>query len=194
MLTVAIATEYDGYDAEIYRDLLNLLLDDTVERWPTDIRFSGYKSVRKLAKPFLLAAAAKNVRHALIAIDNDTTSRSRPEHEDDHEQAIHAADENNGCRHCWVGAALPPVWAEGGKHCIVVPVRCIETWLLSLRGKPISQFWTCEKLKSTLFGEIRRVATRLEIAREMLRAPDAITILRQHKSFRSFESQLVGWR
>ncbi|HSN97832.1 MAG TPA: hypothetical protein VLS89_06020, partial [Candidatus Nanopelagicales bacterium] len=137
MLTVAIATEYDDYDGEVYRVLLERYLGQPVARWQTAMRFNGDRSVRKLAAPYLVTAAAAGVRHALFAIDNDGGSKRRPEHDEGHDQAAQAADEREGCRVCWLSQALPASWTESGaRRCVVVPVQTLETWLLCLRGAP----------------------------------------------------------
>jgi hypothetical protein len=48
MLTVAIATEYDGYDGAIYHALLERLRGSPVAPWRTEMRFNGDRSVRSL--------------------------------------------------------------------------------------------------------------------------------------------------
>jgi hypothetical protein len=217
MPTVAIAAEYDGYDAEIYRVLLERLLGQPVVQWSTEMRFNGDQSVRKLVKPYLTAAAAQGVQHALVSVDNDGGTRRRtramppgggaaplprPEHEDDHDHGAQAADVKNGCRVCWVLAALPPEWtANGGKRCIVVPVQTIETWLLCIRGDAFKaltpeQEYDPDVLKKRFFDNpMSPEPVQLRLARALaeIRKPGALDILRQRRSFRHFEAQLADW-
>jgi len=197
MLTVAIATEYDGYDAEIYRVLIERLLGRTVMRWQTKMRFNGDKSVRKLAAPYLAAAAAQNVKHALFAIDNDGGGKRRPEHKEDDDQKTEAASKA-GCRICWLGAAMPASWsAGGGKRCLVVPVQTIETWLLCIRGDaftaPSPEHQYGAVLKKRFFKTALPVRERLRLALNEIQKPDALTILRLRRSFQRFEAQLASW-
>lgn len=91
MLTVAIATENDEYDAEIYRMLLELLLGKPVTRYQTPRRFSGWRSVRSLSEAYLRDADRKGVKHALFAIDNDGGAKSALEHEQEHDAPAEAA-------------------------------------------------------------------------------------------------------
>ena len=65
-LRVAIASEYDLYDGEIYRFLLEKILAQPVERWVGDYSFTGNRSVVKLAPAFLATAA-------WVVIRNDVT-------------------------------------------------------------------------------------------------------------------------
>src|SRR5688572_25405111 len=93
-LVVAIATENDDYDGDVYRALLEISLARPVERWNArDKRFSGWKSIARLADPFLRAAELDGVTHALFAIDNDGGSKRRPEHLSTHVPADEAAKE-----------------------------------------------------------------------------------------------------
>lgn len=72
MLTVAIASENSGYDAQVYQKLLSLLLPTEVGIWAGHTyRFNGWKPVVHLCRLFLKDAAEHGVRHALLAIDND---------------------------------------------------------------------------------------------------------------------------
>jgi len=201
MLTVAIGTEYDDYDGEVYRVLLEGCLGQPVTRWQTTMRFNGDRSVRKLAKPYLAEAAKAGVQHALFAIDNDGGGKRRPEHEDTHEQTTQAADEKDGCRVCWLLQSLPDSWtADGRKRCVVVPVQTLETWLLCLRGSPPFTTATPEHqhqrrvLKKCFFGDtLPPVDVRLKLALAEVRRPDALSTLRQRRSFRHFEAQLASW-
>jgi hypothetical protein len=61
-LRVAIASEYDAYDGEIYRFLISRLLGREVERWTGEFSFHGNRSVVKLAPAFLDAAARRVLR------------------------------------------------------------------------------------------------------------------------------------
>ncbi|HEX7600456.1 MAG TPA: hypothetical protein VF316_02580, partial [Polyangiaceae bacterium] len=112
MRTVAIATECDDFDAEVYRVLLERLLGEPIARWKTDRRFSGWPSVRGLVRVYLEAASLDAVEHALVAIDNDGGARRRPEHEATHVAKDQAADPDGGCAFCllseWTaGSAIP---------------------------------------------------------------------------------------
>lgn len=201
MLTVAIATEYDDYDGEVYRALLERCLGQPVARWQTTMRFNGDRSVRKLATPYLAAAAAAGVRHALFSIDNDGGGKRRPEHESQHVPAAQAADEREGCRVCWLSHVLPSFWTEGGaKRCVVVPVQTLETWLLCLRGSPAFSSPTPEQqydrrvLKRRFFGDpLPPVADRVRLALAEVQRPEALDVLRRRRSFLAFEAQLAAW-
>ena len=89
-LTVAIASENDSFDGEVYRFLLSQLLGVTVQRWAGTFAFNGCKSVVKLAPAFLNAAQAAGVGHALFAVDNDGGAAKKPEHD----------PPNRGCANC----------------------------------------------------------------------------------------------
>src|SRR5665213_344137 len=105
-LTVAIGSENDDVDAEVYRILLGRLLGQEVNRYATARSFSGWKSVRDLAAPYLADAWRNGARHALFAIDNDGGAKRAPEHDDTHDVRAQA-DDKNGCRTCWLAQALP---------------------------------------------------------------------------------------
>lgn len=200
MPTVAIATEYDDYDGEVYRFLLGRLLGAEVKKWRTEMRFSGDRTVRGLADLYLRKAAEQGVRHALFAIDNDGGARRRLEHEDSHDPTEESIEEADRCRVCWLHQALPPSWlAEGRMLCVVVPVQTLETWLLCLRGDDLlpspEQCYARRVLKKRLFGNpLPPVEMRCELALGLLGRPDALERLRERKSFRHFEAQLAAWR
>ncbi len=99
MLTVAIAVENPDYDGEVYRLLLELLLDRQVATFPTQRRFSGWRSVLTLCEPYLRDADRQGIKHALLAIDNDGGGKRAPEHDEAHDVAGEAADDE-GCRVC----------------------------------------------------------------------------------------------
>jgi len=66
MLTVAMASENDALDAEVYRHLLARLLDTEVQRWNTDITFQGggFRHVHNLTPTFLEIAEKNGItRH-----------------------------------------------------------------------------------------------------------------------------------
>jgi hypothetical protein len=199
MLTVAIASENDAYDAEIYRFLLERLLGHTVERWATEMRFNGYRSVWKLAEPFLKRAQTAGIRHALLAVDNDGGAKRQPEHDPSHDTASQAADKD-GCRFCWLSTSIPPWWAAYGLACIIVPVQAVETWLLHLRGAPLmptpESYYDRGALKRRFFGAgtLPPVEKRQQLALAELNRPDAIERLQERPSFRLFAEQLVQWR
>lgn len=203
MLTVAIASENDALDAEVYRLLLARLLDTEVQRWKTDITFQsgGFRRVYNLVPTFLEFAAKNGVTRALIAIDNDGGSQRCPEHEPTHVAAQHGAGEED-CRVCWLGQRVPDAWkAEPSIHraCIIVPVQTLETWLLSLNGhdfggKRPEQTYDRSSLKKKFYGRPIPPSRRCtELALEQLRRPDALDILRQRPSFQHFEQQLRSW-
>jgi hypothetical protein len=199
MLTVAIASENDAYDAEIYRVLLERMLGRTVARWATDMRFNGYRSVWKLAEPFLVRAQAAGIRHALLAVDNDGGAKRQPEHDASHD-TLAQADDKDGCRFCWLTTAIPSGWAGHGTTCIVVPVQAIETWLLHLRGVPLAptpeSYYDRGALKRRFFGTgaLPPVEKRQQLALAELNRPDAIERLMERPSFRLFATQLEPWR
>lgn len=107
MLTVAIASENDVYDGEVYRTLLESMLGIEVKKWQSEMRFSGEGSVFKLIEPYLKSASAKGIRHALLAVDNDGGSKRRLEHEATHDAVAQASDTGDGCRTCRLQHALP---------------------------------------------------------------------------------------
>jgi hypothetical protein len=201
-LKVAIAAEYDDYDAEVFRFLLERLLGMHIERWKTEIRFNGNRSVRKLAPEYLRRAAAEGVRHALFAIDNDGGARRRPEHQADHnqdEEAMRGKEGRDGCRFCWLSAALlPSSVGSGCRQCVVVPVQALETWLLFLRGDPLEpspeQVYDRSNLKKQFFGLPKpHCDRRTEMAQAQLGTSDALQRLRERPSFHLFEQQLAEW-
>lgn len=201
-MQVAIVAESLEYDGELYRALLQRLLDAPITRWNgrPDWRFDGCRAVLKLAETYLRSAADDGVRHALLAIDNDGTSRSHLAHRDDHVASQQAADED-GCRHCHLASAVPSWWSEDGRlHCIVVPVQAIETWLLHLRGDAFPEAspehaYHRPTLKKRFFGRpTPPIERRLALALDEIARPDALDRLRDRPSFRLFESQLAAWR
>src|SRR5580704_8864263 len=138
-LPVAIASEQDAFDGQLYELLLERLLGRPVARWTGTFAFNGCRSVAKLCPAFLLAAEAAGVEHALLAVDNDGGARRRPEHEPGHVPPAFALDDDVTCRECWLTQALPASWrAEPRRSCVVVPVQVIETWLLVLRGDALT--------------------------------------------------------
>lgn len=66
MLTVAFATENDRYDSEVYRFLIEQILGVPVAAWKTEIRFGGWKRVLHLAELYLIQAADRGIRHAVL--------------------------------------------------------------------------------------------------------------------------------
>ncbi len=202
MLTVAIASEYDNYDGEIYRSLLELLLGFPVQRWDSrwaqERAFQGDSSVFKLIEPFLRQAAAEGIRYALLAVDNDGDADRRPEHQVDHDVAWHAAH-GDRCRACRLQSAIPAFWsAEDRRHAIVVPVQTLETWLLCLRGDVMEpspeQMHDRRILKKRFFGSpMPSTEKRIERARELLVSAAVLDKLRERPSFQRFEDQVRGW-
>ncbi|MGC9983486.1 MAG: hypothetical protein ABSF35_07615 [Polyangia bacterium] len=203
MLRVAIATENQDYDGEIYRFLLQGLLGVEIERWaPTEpVLFNGWVSVLRQARTYLKLAQRDGIGHALIAIDNDGGRKRHPEHEDSHKVAEQAADKKGGCRVCLLSHALSQTWIAGeGMKCIVVPVQMMETWLLTVRGFVFKEATPEERfcrpvLKRDFFGESARTTPqKTQMALAVLRLPDALNILRRRPSFQHFERQLAGWK
>lgn len=201
MLTVAIATESENFDAEAYRALLSKLLGEEVARWRTDMRFSGWKSVCREIPLYLDRAAEAGVTRALVAIDNDGGAKRRPEHDPAHVSAHQASDPDDGCAFCLLTEAVPTSWVVGGrKQCLVVPVQVIETWLLVIRGDTLSpspeQAYAYARpvLKKRFFGDgIRSQVTRTAMALEQIQRPDALERLRALRSFRLFAEQVDRW-
>jgi hypothetical protein len=199
MLTVAIAAENDDYDAEIYRRLLEILLGEEIARFPTERRFSGWRSVHDLSEAYLRDADRKGVKHALFAIDNDGGAKSALEHEHEHDAPAEAANKD-GCRVCWLAEALPSWWTvSGSKRCLVVPVQTLETWLLCVRGDAFTapspeQQYGRPTLKKRYFSKPEPpVEKRCAMALAELSKPDALVTLRKRRSFQHFESQLADW-
>jgi hypothetical protein len=199
MLVVAIASENAAYDGVVFERLLSVVLARPVQQWKTALRIIGCKQVVGLAEPFLHLAAKAEVQHALFAIDNDGGARRGPEHETEHDRAVHAADED-GCRTCRVMEAIPSWWTEGDRrHCVAVPVQALETWLLWVRGdsfvgEPEKDYHRAI-LKRRFFGKpLPPEQRRAQLALEPIAQPDALARLRQRRSFRFFEEQLAPWR
>ncbi|MFS8065378.1 MAG: hypothetical protein ACMG6S_03295 [Byssovorax sp.] len=201
MLTVAIATESESFDAEAYRALLSRLLDEEVTRWKTDLRFSGWKSVCRDIPLYLDKAADAGVTRALVAIDNDGGARRRPEHDVAHVSAQQASDDEDGCAFCLLTESVPSSWVVGDrKQCLVVPVQVLETWLLVIRGETLSpspeqaHAYSRSALKKRFFGDsIRSQATRTVMALEQIQKPEALERLRALPSFRLFADQVDRW-
>ena len=200
-IRVAIASENDEYDAEIYRALLRLVLGRPVIRWnPGDKRFSGWKSIATQADLFLRAAEADGVAYALFAVDNDGGARRRLDHQPDHVVLEHAADEDAGCRYCWLLSAVPPWWRTPGRfQCLTIPVQTLETWLLHVGGYAFSsptpeQTYDRAAIKKLLFGKpLPPLVDRTARALARLDQPGALERLRELSSFRRFEAELAGW-
>ncbi|MEW5854826.1 MAG: hypothetical protein AB2A00_38980 [Myxococcota bacterium] len=199
MLTVAIATEFDDYDAEVSRVLLEQALARSVVRWQTSIRFNGDKSVKKLAPLYVRRALAEGVRHFLFTIDNDGGQRRRPQHAPEHDEIAEAADERDGCRWCWISRAAQV--DSPAVRCIAVPVQTMETWLLVARGEALSpspeQCYHRPTLKKRFFGTpLPATDVRTRLAVDVIRQPHALHALRGLRSFQLFEAQLgiEGWR
>lgn len=195
-LTVAIASEYDPYDGEIYRFLLEGLLGVQVVKWTGTFSFNGYKSVAGLAHPFLTAAANQGVGHAVLAVDNDGGAVRRPEHAAECSPVPFDIEDDDSCRDCWLGQATPLTWT--GKTCIGVPVQTVETWLLAIRGHAFprapERYYGRPYLKRFFWGKPQPpVATRVQLALAELRKPHALGVLAQRPSFRRFALRLVGW-
>ena len=204
-LTVAIASENDDFDGELYRALLELVLERPVLCWKTEMRFDGHRAVYKLAEPFLSRARQHGVQHALFAVDNDGGSRRRPEHSDEcpapgTPPAAIGLDDDDACRVCWLQSGIPASWsAAGGLLCLAVPVQTIETWLLHLRGDELTpsaeQVYNRPTLKKRFFGKpLPASKQRIQLALEQLQRADALLRLRERASFRLLESQLAAWR
>lgn len=199
MLTIAIGAESIDYDAEIYRALLEILLNTPIVRHPTQLRFSGWPSVLSLAETYLYEADRDGVKHALFAIDNDGGAKEHLEHDPAHDAAAEAANDI-GCRACLLAESLPVWWtAKAGKRCVVVPVQTLETWLLCIRGDAFTapspeQQYDPDLLKKRFFGKPQPPApVRLTRALAEIGKPGAIDVLRQRRSFRHFEAQLADW-
>ena len=198
-LTVAIASE-SPFDKEIYRYLASTILKREIIGWTGGYTFTGCKAVAKLAPRFLKIAADHGIQHAILAVDNDGRSSSRPEHADNHIAPVSLADED-ACRECWLRQAIPPWWtANGAKVCIAVPVQIIETWLLAIRGTPPfttkspEQQYHREPLKKAFFGKrALPVASRIELALAELQKPNALAVLAQRPSYGRFAAGFASW-
>ena len=200
-MLVAIAAENDDYDVAVYEALLKLVLGSDVEAWRThDMQFRGVGSVMTLGRTFLERAAARGLGYALLAVDNDGGLRRHPEHNSSHVGAVEVAD-RDGCRWCRLARVAPDEWTAGAKrHCVVVPVQTIETWLLVARGDAFSNP-TPEMnlhrraLKKQLLGPFKPEAGgRVRIGLAALATIGALVRLRERPSFQLFEAQLGAWR
>ncbi|MDY7226746.1 hypothetical protein [Hyalangium rubrum] len=199
MLTVAIASEFQAYDGEIYRYLLERTLGTSVQAWKSEIEFNGCRHVRKQAGLYLEKAAQQGVRHALIAIDNDGGSRSGSPHQADHDMAQQLADPD-GCRVCWLLDTIPPSWRDSGyRSCVVVPFQTLETWLLVIKGHPFKepspeQRYHRRVLKQDFFGKPLPSSGEMQrLALEAIQQPQALQLLSARPSFQHFVSQVRAW-
>lgn len=201
MIQIAIASENGTFDSELYRYLVERVLETKASIWrsASPIRFSGCRSVVNQAPSFLRLAEQAQIRHALLGIDNDGGSRRGPEHEPDHDVQQQAADED-GCRVCRLMNAIPSRWKEGAfRHCVVVPVQAMETWLLAVKGHDFNaptpeQYFNRSAMKKQFFGRKGLpVSVRTQMALAELQRPESLEILRQRKSFQHFEQQLAAW-
>jgi hypothetical protein len=199
MITVAIATENDFYDGELYRTLVEMIIKKPAQAWKTDLRFSGWKSIADQGPLFLVKAQQQDIVHAIFAIDNDGGATRAPEHQAAHVSAQQAKDEKAGCRYCWLVEKVPKWWAgKGNKLCLAVPVQTLETWLLYLRGDAMlpspEQIYDRKKLKELFFGKpFPPTEKRTALALEQLQKPEALTKLRDLRSFKQFEAHLASW-
>lgn len=86
------------------------------------------------------------------------------------------------------------------RYCIVVPVQTLETWLLVLKGYPFEESSPEKRyyrpvLKKDLFGKpLPPEAERTRIALDLLKAPNALKLLRERPSFQRFEARLAEWK
>jgi hypothetical protein len=79
-----------------------------------------------------------------------------------------------------------------------VPVQVIETWLLVLRGDALTptpeHVSNRNALKKQFFGKPHPpLATRVQMARQVLGRPDALEILGARPSFQRFVERIRGW-
>ena len=201
MIQLAIASENGTFDSELYRYLVERVLETEVSIWrpANPVRFGGCRSVVNQAPSFLRLADQAKIRHALLGIDNDGGSRRGLEHEPEHDMEQQAADED-GCRVCRLLNVVPPRWKSGAfRHCVVVPVQALETWLLAIQGHQFKaptpeQYYDRSAMKTLFFGRKGLpVTVRTKVALEELQKPDSLDILRQRRSFRRFEQQLAAW-
>lgn len=204
-LTVAIASENDLFDGEIYRSLLEQILGRPVIRWRTEMRFDGHRAIYKLSDPFLDRAHQTGIKHALVAVDNDGGLKRRPEHDpascpvSKDPSIVIDIDDDVTCRYCWLSSAIPTSWTKrGGLLCLAVPVQTIETWLLHLRGDALEpspeRVFDRPNLKKRFFGRpLPPAAERLAAALAQVQRSDALDRLRERRSFALFESQLSAW-
>jgi hypothetical protein len=199
VLTVAIASEFNAFDGEIYRFLLERILGVGVQAWKSEIEFNGCKHVRKQAGLYLERAAREGVLHSLVAIDNDGGSMRGLPHQPDHQVAQEVANPD-GCRVCWLLDTLPPSWrGTPYRSCVVVPVQTLETWLLIIKGHPFTeptpeQRYNRSVLKKDCFGKLPLSSQeRQRLALELLRQPDALPKLSLRPSFQDFMNQVLTW-
>lgn len=188
---VAIATEFDDYDGEVFRVLLEAVLGQPVRRWKSEIRFNGDRSVRKIAPVLVRHAMARGVSRFLFAVDNDGGARRRLEHDATHHEVEQARDERDGCRWCWLSSAAPV--QPPAARCIAVPVQTMETWLLHARGDELTptpeQVYDRAALKKRFFGRpLPPTDVRLARALGVLEHADALARLRGLRSFQRFET------
>jgi hypothetical protein len=197
---VALASEWDAYDGEIYAHLVGLITGQTITKWTGGITFNGCRSVAKLAGLFLTNAERAGVQHAILAVDNDGGANGPPQHEAGHVPPPFVLDDDGVCRECWLSQCVPATWtAGGGKHCIVVPVQAIETWLLAVRGVTVNApspeaYYNRRAMKATFFGKpTPPQATRIQLAITELQKTGAMQILEARPSFVRFRDQLAAW-
>jgi hypothetical protein len=198
---VAIASEWDAYDGEIYAYLASVITGHTITKWNGGITFNGCRSVAKLAGLFLTNAERAGVQHAILAVDNDGGANGPPQHDVAHvPPPSFVLTDDDVCRECWLNQCVPATWtAGGGKHCIVVPVQAIETWLLAVRGVPFNApspeaYYNRRAMKAAFFGKpTPSQATRIQLAINELQKPGAMAVLEARPSFLRFREQLATW-
>ncbi|MFL5344256.1 MAG: hypothetical protein ACJ8AT_05655 [Hyalangium sp.] len=199
MLTVAIASEFNAFDGELYRYLLERILGVEVQAWKSEFEFNGCKHVRKQTGLFLKKAADAGVQHALVAIDNDGGSARGLPHKPDH-QVEREVEDPDGCRVCWLLETIPSTWrAAPYRSCVVVPIQTLETWLLIIQGHTFTepspeQRYNRAVLKKDCFGKLPLSSQeRQRIALELLKQPEALPKLSLRPSFQHFMNQVLAW-
>lgn len=198
-LVVAIASESNQFDREVYRRLLELVLEIGVSAFKTDIEFGNRTRVRTLANAFLERVLGQGVRHALFAIDNDGGMARRPAHDPAHNRIEQMTNPNDACSTCLMDSSVAPKWYELGVQVVfVVPIQTIETWLLVAQGSPFEgrpeNTYHRPTLKKRLYGKPEPpVARRLEVALSVLSDPNALERMRALQSFVLFEQQVRSW-
>ena len=206
MIEVAIACENSDTDGEIYRHLLELILDCEVATFAPrgHHRFSGWKSVYRLAPSFIALAADAGVRHALLVVDNDGGAKKHPEHADTDAPLPRGTPlkeliESKGCRTCSLAALDLRGWRSSGRSlCIVVPVQAVETWVLFLKEYPFKAP-TPEKeyhrrhLKSICYGKQAPAEEQVSKATKAFSQAGAVDRLMERQSFRRFRECVETW-
>jgi hypothetical protein len=199
---VALATEYNPVDGQIFLALLRML-GVNAEAWGSGSANpfpGGWTKVVELWPAFLKLAERDGVERALLTIDNDGGSKRCPAHEPSHQEAEHAIDPADGCATCLLHSVTPDDWKPAtGRSVIAVPIQIMESWLLWLSDPTFTKPETTYHrriLKKRFWGELQSSGDqrRIDFALGHLGKSGALDRLMERTSFVAFAEQAARWR